>query len=460
MTKPASAELVVIGAGPAGMAAAASAAKQGCNVLLLDEQAAPGGQIYRAIAHSSAARNAILGSDYQRGKPLAEGLDHPLIDYRPGAKVWRIDDDGQITWSQQASACTVAARQTIIATGALERATPLPGWTLPGAMTAGAAQILLKSSGLVPANAILAGAGPLLYLLAAQMIRAGHPPRALVETQPAASYLKATRYLPTALADWRTLKKGVSLLAEISRAGVQRYRRASELAISGNTCVEQLQFRSAGKLHQLGCDAVLLHQGVVPNTQISRALRLPHQWHAQQQCFLPVTNEGKTANPLFHIAGDGAAINGAVAAEIEGRICALHALQSLQRLTAEQARQLKQPLVHALASANAARPFLDTLYAPPTDWLRPADDTIICRCEEVSAGTIRQQVSRGCRGPNQTKAFSRCGMGPCQGRYCGLTVTEILAHENGLSHDDVGGYRIRAPIKPVTVEELASLHRR
>jgi NAD(P)H-nitrite reductase large subunit len=105
----------------------------------------------------------------------------------------------------------------------------------------------------------------------------------------------------------------------------------------------------------------------------------------------------------------------------------------------------------------AARPFLEAAYPPYAGALSPADSTIICRCEEVTAGDIRATAKLGCLGPNQTKAFGRAGMGPCQGRYCGLTVTRLLADANGRTPDQTGSYRIRAPIKPVTLGELSQL---
>ena len=118
---------------------------------------------------------------------------------------------------------------------------------------------------------------------------------------------------------------------------------------------------------------------------------------------------------------------------------------------------MASPLRRALARELAARPFLDAAYPPYGAALRPADNTVICRCEEVTAGDIRSYAKLGCIGPNQTKAFGRAGMGPCQGRYCGLTVTALLADANGQSPDETGYYRIRPPLKPVTLGELAAM---
>ena len=110
-----------------------------------------------------------------------------------------------------------------------------------------------------------------------------------------------------------------------------------------------------------------------------------------------------------------------------------------------------------LARFARGRAFLDAYYKPAVQFRRPARDTLVCRCEEVTAGQILDTVALGCTGPNQMKAFLRCGMGPCQGRECGLTVTELIAQARGVSPQEVGYYRLRPPVKPITLGELASL---
>ena len=217
-------------------------------------------------------------------------------------------------------------------------------------------------------------------------------------------------------------------------------------------------FRADGKYHRIETDTVLVHQGVVPNTQITRSLGLDHRYDDTQRCFHPVTNEmGQSSHPLFSIAGDGAGIGGAKVAALSGRICALNALVAIGKVDETGQCKILPDLLKAYQSEMSIRRFLDTLYAPPESVFLPADDTIICRCEEVSAGDIREYAALGCEGPNRTKVYGRCGMGPCQGRYCGLTVTEILAAENNKTQDAVGSFRIRSPLKPVTLSELAAL---
>ena len=451
-------DLAIIGAGPAGMAAAAEAAQQGLSVTLLDEQNRPGGQIYREVDRAAGPRGGILGQEYLHGATLTAGLGQAGITHLSGAVVWAIEDGFRISFVRDGRGEQLEAARVILATGALERPMPLPGWTLPGVMTAGAAQILLKQSGVLPRRAVLAGSGPLLYLIAKQMVRAGTPPLALVETQAAASPLAAVRHLPGALLGWRYLAKGLKMLAEIKRAGVPRHTGATEIAVAGSTRAEAVTFRSKGQEHSIACDTVLLHHGVVPNTQAARSINVPHVWSEAQQCFVPETGTwGETAKPGVLIAGDGAGIGGAMAAEYAGRIAALKAAEELGRITAPERDRLATPLFSRRSRETAVRPFLDAAYPPYAGAVRPADSTIVCRCEEVTAGDIRSYAKLGCLGPNQAKAFGRAGMGPCQGRYCGLTVTALLAEANGQTPDETGYYRIRPPIKPVTLGELAAM---
>lgn len=148
---------------------------------------------------------------------------------------------------------------------------------------------------------------------------------------------------------------------------------------------------------------------------------------------------------------------GAGAAVITGKLAALETLRALGHLSETERDSRARSLRRALTTELAPRPMLDALYAPPKEVLTPQDGTIVCRCEEVTAGNIRGFADLGCIGPNQTKAFGRCGMSPCQGRYCGLTVAELLAEAQGVGPEAVGYYRIRPPLKSVTLSELAQL---
>ncbi|WP_137702099.1 FAD/NAD(P)-dependent oxidoreductase [Marimonas lutisalis] len=452
------ADLIVIGAGPAGMAAAAEAGRAGLSVLVLDEQSQPGGQIYRDVERVVPLRGDLLGADYAAGLPLAQGLAEQGVSHLNGAVSWAIEEGGRVMFTRAGRAEQAEGRRILLATGALERPMPVPGWTLPGVMTVGAAQILLKQSGVVPERAVLAGSGPLIYLTAAQMVRAGVPPLALVETQTRGDALRAARHMGGALRGWRYLLKGLGLMRELKRAGVQRFVGAEALAVMGDDRAEGLRFRRGGRDHEIACETVLLHHGVVPNTQAARSIGVAHRWDAVQQCFSPVLDEwGRTGVEGVLIAGDGAGIGGAKAAEYAGRLAALQVAEDLGAITAHARDEVARHLRGDLRRERAIRPFLDTAYPPYAGAITPEDATLVCRCEEVTAGDIRRFARMGCLGPNQAKAFGRAGMGPCQGRYCGLAVSAILAQETGQSMDETGYYRIRPPLKPVTLGELAAM---
>lgn len=451
-------DLIVLGAGPAGMSAAATAVEHGLSVMLLDEQPRPGGQIYRDVDRVAAKRGDLLGEDYVHGATLTAGLRKDRIEHVPAAVVWAIEEGFRVSYTQDGRAAQVRGDKIILATGALERPMPVPGWTLPGVMTAGAAQILLKQSGVLARRAVLVGSGPLLYLIAAQMVRAGSPPLALVETQKRGDLMRASRHLGGALRGWPYIAKGMKMLGEITRARVPRHVGASEIAIEGSASAEAVTFVSGGRSHRIECDTVLLHHGVVPNTQAARSIGVTHTWDHAQSCFSPVLDEwGGTDVEGVFVAGDSAGIGGAGVAEIAGRLAGLKVAGDLGKLT-ETDRDARAALLRQRKAKECAiRPFLDTAYPPYAASLSPADSTIICRCEEVTAGDIRGYAKIGCLGPNQTKAFGRPGMGPCQGRYCGLTVTALLAESNGFTPDETGYYRIRPPLKPVTLGELSMM---
>jgi hypothetical protein len=341
----------------------------------------------------------------------------------------------------------------IVATGSMERPFPIPGWTLPGVMTAGAAQTALKAQGLVPAGrTIMAGCGPLLWLLAAQLLRAGAKIEAILDTTPRINWLKAAMHLPEfALSPYWA--KGVNLVREVKATlpSIAVHR----IEAHGKDRLTEVVFATGAGDRRMKADLLLLHQGVVPNVNLAMAAGVAHRWNARQLCFEPVVDaDFGTSVPGIAVAGDGAGIAGGTAAAERGRIAALAVVQALKPgASGPNVQMLRQ----ALAREEMGRAFLDTLYQPAPSLRRPVGDTIACRCEEVTAKQVRDMAALGCEGPNQMKAFLRCGMGPCQGRLCGLTVTELIAEQRRSTPEEVGYYRLRPPVKPITLAELASL---
>ncbi|MFN3674160.1 MAG: (2Fe-2S)-binding protein, partial [Bosea sp. (in: a-proteobacteria)] len=342
---------------------------------------------------------------------------------------------------------------------AQERPFPIPGWTLPGVMTAGAAQIALKASGLVPTGkTVIAGCGPLLYLLAGQLAAAGANIVAVLDTTPRRNWRAAA----PALADFLRspyLGKGLKLMAQ-ARGKLPFKTGVTALRAQGDDKVTSVSVTRGTTSEIIACDALLLHHGVIPGVNLSNAAGCAHHFDAIQHCWTPTVDAWFASSiPGIAIAGDGAGIGGAESAALRGELAALDAARRLGRLSEAQRDENAGPARSELTRSLQGRRFLDLLYRPAETFLAPpADETIICRCEEITAGQIRDAASRlGVTGPNQMKAFLRCGMGPCQGRLCGPSVVELIAQVHGVSPEQTGYYRLRPPVKPITLAELAAL---
>jgi len=449
-------DVAIVGAGPAGLAAAAVTAGCGLSTLLLDENPGPGGQIHRAITSTPLGGETILDRDYWDGLNLVLDLKDSRAHYVSRAVVWSIDREREIGVSVTGAAQMVRARRVILATGAMERPFPIRGWTLPGVMTVGAAQTVLKASGLVPeGRVVLAGCGPLLWLCAYQLLKAGCPIQAILDTTDAAARRDAMRHAPE-FARSHYLAKGIKLMAYVRRK-VRVIGRVTALSAHGDGRLDSISYiAKSGTPERMPADYLLLHQGVIPNVNLAMSVGVPHTWDDVQLCWTPpVDSFGTTPVDGIAIAGDGAGIAGGWAAADRGRLAGIAAVRAIDPhhtgLPDELA--IRRDLEHALRG----RAFIDKLYRPARTFRIPADDTIVCRCEEITAGQIRAAVAIGADGPNQLKSFLRCGMGPCQGRLCGTTVTEVIADARNVAPAEVGHYRLRPPVKPITLAELANL---
>jgi thioredoxin reductase/bacterioferritin-associated ferredoxin len=449
-------DVVVIGAGPAGLAAAATTADAGLSTLLLDENVGPGGQVWRAIASTPVIEQDRLGVDYWAGADLVRAVRSSGAEIIQRATVWSLDRHLEIGVSVGGASVFVKARRVIVATGALERPFPIPGWTLPGVMTAGAAQTMLKSSALVPdGRTVIAGQGPLLWLLAAQILRLGGRIDRILDTTERRNYFSALPHVFAFLAS-PYFAKGLALMREV-RAKVPVVSAVSELAAAGDGQLATVTYVAAGRRETMPTDLLLLHQGVVPNVNLAMAAGIEHRWDERQLCWSPLLDpNGNSSIEGIAIAGDGAGIGGAEAAVFRGRIAARAAVDALAPAAAAKLASMAAWRT-GLARAERGRVFLDTLFRPLPQFRIPSGDTIVCRCEEVTANDILDSVAIGATGPNQLKAYRRTGMGPCQGRLCGLTVTELMAQARGKSPEEIGYYRLRAPVKPITLAELAAV---
>lgn len=453
-------DVVVIGAGPAGMSAAIGLRAHGLTVLVVDEQPAPGGQIWRAVeAMAATPTGRLLGDEYRAGAGLAERFRACGAFYEPDTQVWQIEPDWHVYMTRQGRAEVVRAGRVVLALGAQERPAPFPGWTLPGVLTVGAAQILLKTSRQVPAEPVwVAGSGPLPLLYMAQLLRAGGRIAGWLDTSPPGGWRRALPWLGDALSAWGDVSKGLAWLRQIRAAGVKRVRGVTALRALGDGRLREIEYTAGGVTKRAPAGVLLSHEGVVPSIHMTRALECAHSWNPQQACLAPDLDAwGQTSRPGIYVAGDGAGIGGAQAACVRGELVAAGIALHAGRLAQPAADALVAPLRARLAALLRLRPMLDALYPPRAGIFAPSDDTIVCRCEELTAGDIRRAAAIGQPGPNQIKSYTRAGMGPCQGRQCGYTIAHIVAAEQKRPVAEVGFYRIRPPLKPLTLGELASL---
>jgi bacterioferritin-associated ferredoxin len=243
------------------------------------------------------------------------------------------------------------------------------------------------------------------------------------------------------------------------RRAVKVVPGVTELEVEGEAPLRVRWTCAGGTVGAIEADHVLLHQGVVPNINLAAAAGCALAWNEAQVCWQPETDAlGNTSLPGIAMAGDGAGIGGAEIAAMRGRIAALAAAEALGKISHEDCARLVAKERSAMRRFERGRAFLDALYRPARTFRLGAPEAMACRCEEVSVARVRETVAAlKVQGPNQLKAFLRCGMGPCQGRFCGLTVSEIIADVRGVSPAEVGYYRLRPPVKPITLAELAGM---
>lgn len=440
---------VIVGAGPAGIRAAQPLAAAGLRPVVVDEAARGGGQIYRRQPDGFTRDARILyGTEAAKATALHRTIDGLAIDHRPQTLVWNIEA-GALDLLRDGRAERLPYSHLILATGATDRILPIPGWTLPGAYSLGAAQVALKYQGCgIGRRVAFVGTGPLLPLVASQYLKAGAEVVAVLDTARPADKLAA---LPGLLRGPAVLAKGLRLLAALKAGGVPVRHGARPLRILGTERVEGLAWHDGAREQRIDCDAVAFGYGLRSETQLADLAGCRFRFDPLNRAWLPERDAaGRSSVPGIYLAGDGAGIAGADAAELAGERAALALLEDLGR-PVDHARAAR--LEAKLAAIGQFRQGLERAFPFPAGWAAQApDDLVVCRCEEVSAGTLRATATRWDTPElNRLKALCRVGMGRCQGRMCGAAAAEILAAHRGVPVEAVGRLRGQAPVKPIPV---------
>lgn len=449
---------VIIGAGPAGMSAAITASRLGLRVAVIDRQQAPGGQIFRNVHAAPRARLEALGKDYARGKNLTTLFFASSAEFMPETTAWHLVP-GRVYVSGGGKSRVLLTKQIIIATGGMERPLPVPGWTLPGVLGVGAADTLLKSGGMLPDGPVIFyGNGPLILQAAEHYNRFRIPVAGIALTNGIGTTAKAGLKAPLALArplyTARGVKLGMLMLARnrlfpaARKAAIEKTRNGFALSFTG----------LGGRKKRLEGAAVLLHAGVVSETRITRLARCRHVWDARNRYWHAASDVwGATGVTGIGVAGDCAGVLGADASIASGALAALDAARLTGRLTLDERNRLDVKHQRDRLRCVVMQDFLGGIFAPDANLADYPDETVVCRCEGLTAGVLRQTILSGCFSEDGLKAQSRCGMGACQGRMCSAAAAELIANAQGIPLERLPEYHAQFPLVPLSMGELATM---
>lgn len=448
--------VLIVGAGPAGIRAAETLVAAGLCPVVVDEGARAGGQIYRRPPEGFLRPpRTLYGSEAGKAVHLHETFDSLVqgdkVDYRPRCSVLGLGS-GSAQVLGPGGVVSLTYDCAILATGATDRLAAVPGWQMPGVYTLGAAQIALKSQGVALGRRIvLAGSGPLLTLVASQLIRAGATVAAVLDTAPWRTQIRGG--IGMALA-----RPGVTLRGLRLRAGLGNLYRAgvSLTEIEGDgSGPSAVTWRDAqGRAHRTACDTVALGWHLRAETALADLAGAEFAWSDTWAQWLPKTDAAGGVREGLYLAGDSMGLLGADGAEIAGRLAARACLADLGRPVdaGAQARDMRRRrrMDRFANSVAAAFPW-------PAQMVRALpDDTVLCRCEGITAGELRRSLTLSGPDANRAKSLSRVGMGRCQGRYCQIAGAEVMAGQAGCDPASVGRLRSQPPVRPAPLGLLAS----
>ncbi|TGT89587.1 MULTISPECIES: FAD/NAD(P)-binding oxidoreductase [unclassified Mesorhizobium] len=441
-------KVVIVGAGPAGIRAAATLVEAGLHPMVIDEGHRAGGQIYRRPpAGFVRTPEQLYGSEAGKAGALHALFDRLAeegrLTHRAGSSVIAMRD-GQLHVLGEGGLELVSYDSVILATGASDRVAPIPGWQNAGVYSLGAAQIALKAQGVALGRRIvLAGSGPLLTLVGAQLLKAGADVAAVLDTS---SWRQQIRGFSGLAARPLVALRGLTLRAKLGRryhAGVTLERIEAD-----GQGVAALRWRDAGGRQQhTPCAMIGMGWHLRAETHLADLVGCTFIYDEQWQQWLPKADEMGRAGNGVYLAGDGVRLLGADGAEIAGRLAAAACLSDLGYRAPPASADLRKLERLDLFARGLARAF-----PWPAAMVRALPgDAVVCRCENVTVAAVHEGADFGSSEANRVKSLSRVGMGRCQGRYCQLAAVELVAARAGCSPDAVGRFRGQAPVRPAPV---------
>jgi len=459
-------DLVIVGGGPCGMAAAIEARRAGVkSVVILDEGLSLGGQVYRRFGPGFTVTDPrAAGHEFRDGQALIEETLASGIDIRTGSVVWGIWDKRLAYVRDGVSTETIEAGAIILATGARDRPVAFPGWTLPGVITAGAAKTMVAIQRVLPGKRILmVGSGPLALAFSAQLKALGANIVEVAEAARSPSPLSLAKLVidgnPSTMMDaaryrTRLMTSGVpfsysTIIVRVEGAG--EVERAVVARVDSDWRV------IPGSERAIEVDTVLVGYGLESSSELARLIGCKLYFDRQCGGWLP-ERDGflRTSKTGVFAAGDGSGIGGAKHAEMEGRVAGIAAAADLGALKDDEARARIALAQGRLSRMDRFLATINRLYlVGPGLFELATPETVICRCEERSMGDLETLIADGTGDPNIVRALSRIGMGRCQGRNCASNVAATIARRTGRAIEEIAPLSVRAPVKPVPVAALA-----
>jgi thioredoxin reductase len=463
---PTPCDVLVIGGGPAGLSAGVEAAAAGLSVAVVDERPTFGGQIFKQPGAGFRVTSAKeLGHDYVRGRRLIEAAERSDAALMPRTTAVAIHGTSIVLVEDGEHARAVEARRLIVAAGAHDRPVVFPGWTLPGAITAGAAQSLVKTQRVLPGHSIVfAGSGPLALAFPAQLRAYGANVTLVLEAGPSPGARDVMHLVRAARGNVRLLRDAFGYRARLLRDRIPlRYSRIVVRA-EGDGRVERVVHAAAdadwrpvaGTEEEVQADTLCLGYGFFPSVEMLRLAGCDFGYEEDlggpvvvRDAWLRTSVDGISA------AGDGAGVTGSYAAVDEGRLAALGAAVDLGALSADVAARRAEPLRRSLARREVFRAALHRLHAVgPGIYELATPDTVVCRCEELTAGDLDRAIATS-TDVNAVKALTRVAMGMCQGRNCQRHVAAAIARRHGRAIGALPVATPRMPVRPVPIAAIA-----
>jgi D-hydroxyproline dehydrogenase subunit alpha len=441
-------DVAVVGGGPAGMSAAVAAADAGVSVALLDAGSALGGQFWRhppdrALAAEVADQHHGLRQYRRLATAVAAHGRRGRLQVLARHEVWTLgrDEAGFVVRAVDRADSRqrlVRARSLVLAPGAYDRQVPFPGWTLPGVMTAGGVQALLKGSATVAGQRVLvAGTGPFLLPVAAGLASAG---ATVVGVHEASSGTGWTRHAGAVVRNLAKLGEGAGYAATLVRHRVPYRRRSTVVEAHGDDELREVTIGlldasgavKPGSEQRVAVDVLAVGWGFTPQLELPLSLGCATRVDVDGSLVAVVDDEQRTSVDGVYVAGEACGVGGAALAAVEGRIAGAAAAGQLGATVSSSSRNRRQRA--ALRSFAAA---MHRTYPVPASWtdrVRAAD--LVCRCEEVTVGRLHEVVDDlGARDPRSAKLMARVGMGWCQGRVCGYASSCLVALWTGTEPD-------------------------